>query len=75
MNKLTETEADQESGLQQPLTLSPPELQYLSDKDVTETDPMLYLAWRGRNVSTFIQAAENVPGAPPFLQVQPLDIQ
>jgi hypothetical protein len=77
MNNITQTEADQELQEQRPaLTLSIPELQYLSDKDITETDPMLYLAWRVRNVTTFLQAAANVPEAPHFLQqVQPLDIQ
>lgn len=79
MNKVMETEADQELALQgqrPALTFSIPELQYLLDKDITETDPMLYLAWRVHNVTTFIQAAANVPAAPHYLhQVQPLDAQ
>lgn len=55
MNKVMETEADQELALQgqrPALTFSIPELQYLLDKDITETDPMLYLAWRVHNVTT-----------------------
>lgn len=72
MNKSKETEADEEQQEHRAVILSWAELQYLSDKEITETDPMVYIAWHSRNLTDFIQAAAGGPAPPRSCRSSPL---